>query len=390
MSLNMCPDDNLVPAPRSLATQPEGRVAVAMSGGVDSAVAAALLVEQGYEVVGLTMNLWPAWVPDPEDAFRGCCGVGAIDDARAVARRIGIRHFVLNLREEFERAVIDYFCDEYAFGRTPNPCIACNKAIKFSLLMTKAKAMGLDWLATGHHARIRTDADGSRVLLRGKDQAKDQSYVLYALRQDQLRRLMLPVGEYTKAEIRDHARRLGLSVADKPDSQEICFIPRGHYSELVAARRPQTARPGPILDLEGRQVGVHRGIAHFTVGQRRGLGIAVGHPLYVADIDPSRNALVVASEEDMLAVDVEAAQVNWIAGEAPDQPLRVTARVRHAAEEIGATVWMENGRLRVRFDEPQRAAARGQAVALYSSDVMLGGGVIEHVHLQQKEAVCCG
>lgn len=389
MSLNTRFDDNQMLA-ASVAPHHGRKVAVAMSGGVDSAVAAALLVEQGYDVVGLTMNLWPTWLPDPDDAFHGCCGIGAIDDARAVARKIGIRHFVLNMREEFERAVIDYFCDEYARGRTPNPCIACNKAIKFSLLLTKAKAMGMDWLATGHYARIRVGADGSRMLLRGKDEMKDQSYVLYALRQDQLRHLLLPVGEYTKAEIRDHARRVGLPVADKPDSQEICFIPRGRYSELVAARRPQAARPGPILDGEGREVGTHRGIAHFTVGQRRGLGIAVGRPLYVAEIDPSRNAVIVADERDLLAVDVEATEVNWITGQAPAHPLRVTARVRHEPEEVAATAWMEQGRLRVRFEAPQRAPARGQAVALYAGDVMLGGGVIEHVHLQKKEAVCCG
>ena len=355
------------------------RVAVAMSGGVDSAVAAALLVDQGHVVVGLTMNLWPDWLPEPDDGFKACCGVGAIGDARAVAQRLAIRHYVLNMREEFERAVIDEFCDEYARGRTPNPCIACNRAIKFSLLLRKVRAMGLDYLATGHYARVRHDeAAGRFLLLRARDPEKDQSYVLYALRQDQLRHLLLPVGEFSKPEIRAGARRLGLRVADKPDSQEICFVPRGHYVDVVARRRPEAARPGPILDRSGRQIGTHSGLARFTIGQRRGLGIAHGRPLYVAGIDLPRNAVIVGEEEDLLVGEITAREVNWIGGTAPDRPLRVTARVRHAGKETPATVWMDRTRaLRVRFDEPQRAAAPGQAVTLYDGEVVLGGGVID-------------
>ncbi len=354
-------------------------LAVAMSGGVDSAVAAAILREEGHSVVGLTMNLWPEWLPEPDDAFRACCGVSAIGDARAVARQLGIRHYVLNLREQFERAVIDEFVDEYARGRTPNPCIACNRAIKFSLLLRKVQAMGLEGLATGHYARIRHDAARGRfLLLRGRDPVKDQSYVLFGLSQAQLAHLRFPVGEHTKTHIRAIARRLGLPVAEKADSQEICFVPQGHYADLVAQRRPEAARPGPILDRAGRRVGTHDGVGRFTIGQRRGLGLAAGRPLYVTHIDPARNTVVVGGARDLLVEEVAARQVNWIEGTVPPQPLRVTARVRHAARETSALAWLDpSGALRVRFDEPQRAAAPGQAVTLYQGEVVLGGGIID-------------
>jgi len=363
------------------------RVAVAMSGGVDSAVAAALLVEQGHEVVGLTMNLWPHWLPPADEGFRVCCGAGAIADARAVAQRLGIRHYVLNLRAEFERAVIDTFCDEYARGRTPNPCIACNRAVKFSLLLGKVRAMGLDRLATGHYARVRCDPHSGRyMLLRARDEQKDQSYVLYALGQEQLRSLLFPVGEFTKPQVREAARRLGLPVAEKPDSQEICFVPRGRYWQVVARRRPEAARPGPILDRRGRHLGTHAGLGRFTIGQRRGLGVAAGRPLYVVDIDPATNAVVVGTEEELLVREIVAREVNWIGGEAPHGPLRVTARVRHAGREVPATAWVDRtGGLRVRFDQPQRAAAPGQAVTLYAGEVVLGGGVIERARPDCEE-----
>src|SRR3990172_2433540 len=305
------------------------RVAVAMSGGVDSAVAAALLVDQGHVVVGLTMNLWPDWLPEPDEGVKACCGVGAIGDARAVAQRLAIRHYVLNMREEFERAVIDEFCDEYARGRTPNPCIACNRAIKFSLLLRKVRAMGLDYLATGHYARVRHDeAAGRFLLLRARDPEKQQSHALYAPPQAQLPPLLLPVGESSKPEIRAGARRLGLRVADKPDSQEICFVPRGHYVDVVARRRPEAARPGPILDRSGRQIGTHSGLARFTIGQRRGLGIAHGRPLYVAGIDLPRNAVIVGEEEDLLVGEITAREVNWIGGAGPGRPLPGAGRAR--------------------------------------------------------------
>ncbi len=359
------------------------RVAVAMSGGVDSAVAAALLVDQGYEVVGLTMNLWPAWIPPASNASRACCGVAAIDDARAAAAVLGIRHYVLNLREAFERAVIDYFLDEYAAGRTPNPCIACNQAVKFRILLDRVTGLGCGALATGHYARIAYDDSlGRYLLLRAADRGKDQSYVLYALTQSSLGRLRFPVGGHTKAQIRDLARRFGLPVADKPDSQEICFVPTGRYGDLVAARRPEAARAGPILDLAGEVVGTHAGIGRYTVGQRRGLGVATGAPQYVVDIDPARNALIVGGPDALLRARVRVNQVNWIVP--PPPPARVTVRVRHAAADTPARLGpRDDGGVDVMFETPQRAAAPGQAIAFYDGERVLGGGIIDREVVHQ-------
>jgi tRNA-specific 2-thiouridylase len=355
------------------------RIAVAMSGGVDSAVAAALLVEQGHEVIGLTMNLWPDWLPDAEPGSAACCGVNAIDDARAVAAVLGIRHYVLNLREEFERAVIDYFCDEYARGRTPNPCIACNQAVKFRVLLEKVESLGCEALATGHYARIDRDPAGRPRLLRAVDRRKDQSYVLYALTPDHLARLRFPVGAFTKDEIRATARRVGLAVADKPDSQEICFVPAGHYGDLVMQRRPEAASPGPILDQSGALVGTHAGIARYTIGQRKGLGLSTNTPHYVVDIDPGRNAVLVGDASALLRGSVVVDRVNWIVP--PPPPDRVTVRVRHAAADVPALLDCHtDGRVTVQFESPQRAAAPGQAVAFYAAEVVLGGGIIERLH----------
>lgn len=350
-----------------------------MSGGVDSSVAAALLAAEGHEVIGLTMNLWPEWLPEPDDSFKACCGVSAIEDARAVARRLGIRHYVLNMREEFEQAVIDYFASEYAAGRTPNPCIACNQAIKFSLLLGKVSALGLDGLATGHYARVKHDETAGRYfLLRARDPRKDQSYVLYGLTQEQLAKVRLPIGEYTKEETRTLARRFVLPVADKPDSQEICFVPRGSYTDVVARFRPQALRPGPILDATGRTIGEHQGIARYTVGQRRGLGVASGVPHYVIGIDAERNAVIVGKEEDLLCTELTATRVNWIAISSLHAPREVTARVRHASHDVPAMVLPDPipGQIVVRFTQPQRAAAPGQAVTLYEGERVLGGGII--------------
>lgn len=353
------------------------KIAVAMSGGVDSSVAAALLTEQGHDVIGLTMNLWPSWLTEPATGGQTCCGVGAIDDARGVARTLGIRHYVLNLREQFERAVIDYFCDEYARGRTPNPCIACNQAIKFKVLLEKVTDLGCDALATGHYARIGRDQDTGRfLLLRAADTAKDQSYVLYALTQDQLARLQFPVGAFRKPEIRAVARKAGLAVAEKPDSQEICFVPEGHYGDLVALRRPDAARPGPIMDRSGAVLGTHAGIARYTVGQRRGLGIARTEPTYVIDIDPAHNAVIVGSQSELVRGRVTVGRVNWIVP--PPPPEIVTARVRHAAADVPAALESRpDGYIDVVFAAPQRAAAPGQAVAFYDGERVLGGGIIE-------------
>lgn len=355
------------------------RVAVAMSGGVDSAVAAALLAGEGHEVVGFTMNLWPEWVP-PADDGPGCCGLGAVDDARSVARTLGIPHYVLNLREAFERAVIREFAGEYARGRTPNPCIACNRAIKFALLLGRVRALGMDQLATGHYARVERGPDGSVRLLRAADRHKDQSYVLACLTRHQLGQVRFPVGGYTKPEIRAIARRHALRVADKADSQEICFVPRGDHGEVVARYAPQALRPGPIYDRRGRQVGEHRGVARYTVGQRRGLGAAAARPRYVVAIDAARNTLRVGDADEVCCEELVAADANWIAIEELRDRRPVTARIRHGGADLPAVVAPAGpGRVRVRFLEPARAAAPGQAIAFYDGDVVVGGAVIDEV-----------
>lgn len=358
------------------------KLAVAMSGGVDSAVAAALLTHAGHEVVGLTLNLWPDWLPEPDDAFKACCGVSAIEDARAVCRQLGIRHYVLNMRAEFEDAVIGYFVDEYAAGRTPNPCIACNQAIKFSLLLNKITALGLEGLATGHYARIEwVPAAGRYALLRGSDLHKDQSYVLAGLTQPQLARVRFPIGELTKDATRQTARRFGLGVADKPDSQEICFVPRGSYADVVARFHPEAMRPGPILDVSGKVLGEHQGLARYTIGQRRGLGIAGDAPRYVVKLDRTRNAVIVGDEDDLLCPEVIATNVNWIVVPSLTGPMAVTARLRHASRDVPATIrpGPNAAEVTVRFDHPQRAAAPGQAVAFYAGERVVGGGIVTRV-----------
>ena len=351
------------------------RVAVAMSGGVDSAVAAALLVSEGHEVVGFTMNLWPAWVPPGEGG--GCCGIGAAEDARSVARALGIRHYVLNLRAEFERDVIGYFAGEYARGRTPNPCIACNRAIKFDLLLRRVGGMGIDLLATGHYARVDRAPGGRYRLLRAADARKDQSYVLAGLTQAQLARVRFPVGDYAKPQIREIARRHGLCVADKADSQEICFVPRGDYAAVVERFEPGALRPGPIYTVDGTYLGQHQGLARYTVGQRRGLGIGAGRPWYVARIDAAGNALIVGDAQSVRCPELVAEDVNWIAVPGLAEPRPAAVRIRHASADVPAVIIpAAGGRVIVRFDEWPRAAAPGQAIAFYDGNVVLGGGMI--------------
>ena len=366
-------------------------MAVAMSGGVDSSLAAALLLEQGFEVVGFTMQLWPRErEEDVPPGMRGCCGVDAIDSARRVARHLGIRHYVLNLREPFERFVIDPFCDEYAEGRTPNPCIRCNTFVKFGPLLHRAREIGAEKLATGHYARVtragqaqacgtRGDGESGRwKLLRGADSGKDQSYSLYGLTQEQLAHALLPLGELTKQETRHRAAKLGLPTAERAESQEICFITGENYRQYLERRRPEVAAPGPIVDREGRRIGRHRGVAFYTIGQRQGLGIAHGRPLYVVGIDIERNRLIVGEMEEATARGLLMREVNYVSVERlPDEGMRLAAKIRSGASPAPCVATPENGRVRVDFAQPEWAVSPGQAAVCYDGETVAVGGVIE-------------
>ena len=354
----------------------KGRVIVAMSGGVDSSVAALLLARQGYDVVGVTMRLWTVEREDVPRQSKRCCSVEDIDDARRVCQTIGVPHYVMNFEREFQAHVVDYFCQEYDRGRTPHPCLACNDKIKFDFLLRRAMFLDADYIATGHYARIRANGTGKK-LLKGLDHAKDQSYVLFTLNQDELDRLMLPVGEYKKDRIRAIAAEAGLPVADKPDSQDICFIPDGDYRKFIAGRgRPS---PGQIIDTGGSVLGEHPGVQFFTVGQRRGLGLPgnTGAPMYVVKIDPDTSRVVVGDESDLYRTSLWASRLNFPSGKTPAEPLEVTAKIRYKASEAPASLLPGDGWAEVRFKEPQRAVTPGQAVVFYQGEELVAGGIIE-------------
>ncbi|HEY7252636.1 MAG TPA: tRNA 2-thiouridine(34) synthase MnmA [Methylomirabilota bacterium] len=355
------------------------RIVVGMSGGVDSSVAAALLVEQGFDVIGITLRVWP-W-REPEEAtrkFGSCCSPESVGDARAVARRLGIPYYLLNSEREFERAVIEPFARAYAAGRTPVPCVACNREVKFGSLLQRARAWDAAAVATGHYARITRDDDSQRVLLwRGRDARKDQSDFLWPLTQPQLEAARFPVGHLTKDAVRDRARALGLVTADKPESQEICFIPDDDYRGFLRRRMPDAFGPGPIVDGKGTVLGRHAGLVNYTVGQRRGLGLAAGRPLYVTTLDPSRNAVVVGGADEVEVDVILAEQPNFISIPALQGRLAVEAKIRHTHEPAAATIEpTEDGLVRVRFERAQRAPAPGQSVVFYRGDLVVGGGVI--------------
>ncbi|MGQ9807100.1 MAG: tRNA 2-thiouridine(34) synthase MnmA [Armatimonadota bacterium] len=352
-------------------------VVVAMSGGVDSSVAAALLKERGYNVIGVTLQIWPS---DAPSEGQGCCSLDAVEDARRVATMLDIPHYVLNMREEFERSVIADFLDEYSRGRTPNPCIRCNEHVKFSALLGKAQALGADRLATGHYARIGRDAEGRFTLLRAADPRKDQSYVLYMLGQRELARLEFPLGEMAKKDARTLAREMGLPVWRKPDSQEICFVGSAGHRAFLAQRRPETAVPGEIRDTSGRLLGRHSGAAGFTIGQRKGIGVAAVEPLYVVDIDTGRNIITVGRWEELMATSVRVGAVKWVSGEPPAGPIAVTCKVRYNMREVPATVRpLPDGEWELEFVTPERAPTPGQAAVFYDGETVLGGGTIESV-----------
>ncbi len=354
------------------------RVAVAMSGGVDSSVAAALLKNEGYDVLGVTMHIWSDYgIASSDKRKSSCCAPCHIDDARMVAHQLGIPHYVMDFRSEFERQVVDYFCREYLAGRTPNPCIPCNQKIKFGSLFSKVKELGVEFIATGHYAVIEKGERGCLLLKRARDKSKDQSYFLFNLSQKQLEHIMFPLGELTKGRTRNIARNLGLKIAEKPDSQQVCFIDR-HYERLLKERFPNKIEPGEILDTKGQRVGFHHGAPLYTIGQRRGLGIALGYPLYVTHIDAAANTITVGSRDDLYRNSLMAVRCRMVSGVDLTQPHLVQVKIRSTHKAARAIITpVDKGRIRVKFAYAQSAVTPGQAVVFYEGDTVLGGGWIE-------------
>lgn len=352
------------------------RVVVAMSGGVDSSVTAALLHEAGYDVVGVTLRLWTEQSTDVyiSPNHRACCSIEEVDDARRVCNLLGVPHYVLNFEREFRKYVVDYFVREYQQGRTPIPCLACNQYLKFHFLLDRAAALGATHVATGHYAQVAATGERFR-LLKGADPSKDQSYVLYTLGQADLRRILLPMGGMPKTEARARAERFRLPVARKPDSQNICFVPDNDYRRFLRDEGVEE-QPGELVTTGGAVVGTHRGVPFYTVGQRHGLGIATGEPMYVTSIDAARNRIVVGSQDELLTAGLRAADLSFVSGEPLPPGTPVQVRTRYRSPEAAARVWVEGDTATVRFDEPQRAVTPGQSAVFYQGDEVLGGGVI--------------
>lgn len=343
------------------------KVVIGMSGGVDSSVAAYLLKEQGYEVVGVTMQMWSCGQKVSE---------AAASDAAHVCAALGIEHHVLDFRDPFKNTVVAHFIDEYFAGRTPNPCIMCNRFMKWEALLNYAESIGAQKIATGHYARVIQCPNGRYTLLKSAA-GKDQTYMLYRLTQEQLSRTLMPIGQYPKSEIRNIAASIGLKVADKPDSQDICFLPDGNYQGFLQEYAPKKAEKGNFVTKDGKILGTHNGITNYTIGQRKGLNLALGYPVFVTEIRPETNEVVIGEHEDLMKTKLRAAEVNWLAFEIPESPIRVTAKIRYAHQGAAATVTPigEDG-AEVVFDEPQRAVTPGQGVVFYDGDMLIGGGTI--------------
>ncbi len=341
------------------------KIVVAMSGGVDSSVAAALLKEKGHDVIGVTMQIWPR-----SERSSACCSLSAVEDARRVAGKLGIPYYVLDFRKTFKQAVIDDFISEYGRGRTPNPCVRCNQFVKFDALLKKAKVLGADFIATGHYARVGK-TDGRYILKKGIDRKKDQSYFLYPLSQEALSRTIFPLGELRKEDVRKLAKKFGLNVADKKESQEICFVD-GSFGGMFKLKK------GDIVDLSGKVIGEHKGYQLYTIGQRRWLGIAGQKPLYVVDIDPKCNKITAGDRGDVYGDDLTAGALNWISAKRLMSPTKVKAKIRYNSPESEAEILpVSRGKVRVMFKEPQFAITPGQSVVFYDGDKVVGGGIIE-------------
>ena len=349
------------------------RVLVAMSGGVDSSVTAFLLKEQGYDCIGVTMKLY-----DGEDEREStCCSLRDVEDAKSVCHRLGIPHYTFNFTGDFEQQVIRPFIESYEQGRTPNPCIDCNRRLKFQRLYHRAMELGCDYIATGHYVRRREEPDGTICLYKALDQEKEQSYVLYNMTQEQLRRTLFPLGELSKPQVREIAEREGFLNAKKHDSQDICFVPDGDYAGFIAEATGKTYPEGPVLDTAGNRIGTHRGIIHYTIGQRKGLGLAMGKPMYVKSTDAETNTVVLGTNDELFSSRVYGEKLNWIAGELPKEPLSVVARVRYHGKDQPATLHFQgDGRILAEFSVPQRAVTPGQAIVFYQGEKMLGGAEI--------------
>ena len=353
------------------------KVVVGMSGCVDSSVAAYLLKEQGYDVIGVTMQIWQDEEETVQEENGGCCGLSAVEDARRVAAALDIPYYVMNFKKEFQKYVIDYFMDEYLNGRTPNPCIACNRYVKWEALLTRSMEIGADYIATGHYARIDVLPNGRYAIKHSATRMKDQTYALYNLTQDQLKRTLMPVGEYSKEEIRAIAEKIHLKVASKPDSQDICFVPDGDYAEFIRRESKKEVPEGNFVSTDGKILGRHKGITHYTVGQRKGLGLSLGHPAFVLEIRPETNEVVIGTNEESMTRFVKANRLNFMAVEDIEGEMRAFGKIRYNHKGAPCTVKRTGeDEILCTFDEPVRAVTPGQALVLYDGDYVLGGGTI--------------